>query len=295
MRASCDHRGRGGRFGGVGGRQVATIRFHDHAGYGMDMRYNDFFYGWNTHFTRSVIRQSDGEFAITFRGAFTSNGVDVFGRIDSIAETRFGVTLYEATGLGKNAHTIWTAALAGNNAGAMAYLTSGHDTIVGTRYGDFLSGNAGNDVLHGRGGNDALSGGAGNDRLSGGAGADRLSGGAGADRLAGDAGRDVLTGGSGSDTFIFRAKGDSSAGAARDRITDFSRAEGDRIDLSAFDANDRVAGVQDFAFVGARAFSGKAGELRLANGILAADTNGDRIADFEVAVNAPLGAGDLIL
>lgn len=273
---------------------MATIRFYDHAGYGMDMRYNDFFYGWSTHATPGAIRVTDGEFAITYRGAFTSDGTDIFGRLDSITETRWGLQLYTATGLAKDAHTVWTMAVAEDNAGAMAYLTSGNDSIVGTRYGDVLAGNAGNDLVQGAAGYDNLSGGIGNDRLSGGVGNDRLSGAAGADRLAGDAGRDIMTGGAGGDTFVFRGKGDSIPGAARDQVTDFSRAQGDHIDLSAFDANDRVAGVQDFRFVGSHAFSGATGELHYTNGILAADTDGDRIADLEVAVNASLAAVDFI-
>ena len=257
---------------------MATIRFYDHVGYGIDMRFNDFFYGWNTHATSSVIRETDGEFAITYRGAFTSDGTDIFGRLDAITETRWGLKLYTATGLAKNAHTVWTMALAEDNTGAMAYLTSGNDTITGTKYRDILSGNAGSDYLHGRAGNDYLAGGSGSDKIVGGA------------------GRDAMSGGAGADTFIFTAKTDSAPGAAsRDRIADFSRAQDDHISLAAFDANDKVAGVQDFHFVGARGFSGASGELRYAGGVLSADTDGDRIAELEVAVETPFGAVDLIL
>jgi len=64
--------------------------------------------------------------------------------------------------------------------------------------------------------------------IAGTTGADTLSGTAGADVLIGGGGKDAITGGAGADTFVYRAMSD-----AGDRITDFSAAEGDRLDLSA--------------------------------------------------------------
>ncbi|MGE4239754.1 calcium-binding protein [Ramlibacter sp.] len=154
----------------------------------------------------------------------------------------------------------------------------------------FGKGNGGNNVISGNGlandlsgglGADTLSGGAGADTLTGGDGADVLFGGDGNDAMRGGAGRDVLTGGAGGDTFIF-GQLDSVAGAPRDRIADFSW--GDLIRFENFDANALVAGRQKFSFVGAQQFSGNAGELRFANGLLAGDVNGDRVADFEVEI-----------
>lgn len=86
-------------------------------------------------------------------------------------------------------------------------------TLVGTAGSNGLTGGAGNDTLSGVGGNDTLSGGAGNDVIDGGVGSDLLSGGLGADR------------------FVW-SDGDL-AGGARDTISDFSAAAGDRLDVSA--------------------------------------------------------------
>jgi serralysin len=72
--------------------------------------------------------------------------------------------------------------------------------------------------------------------------------------------------------------------AGRDTISDFRWSEGDVIDLSSIDADTWVGGNQRFDFIGGFAFSGDAGELRFRNGLLQADVNGDRIADFEVAM-----------
>ncbi len=79
--------------------------------------------------------------------------------------------------------------------------------------------------------------------------ADMLIGLAGDDVVTGGAGTDVMTGGAGADRFVFNA-GDSGATAATaDRITDFSRAEGDKIDLSAVDARPDLLLEQHLTFV----------------------------------------------
>ncbi len=74
----------------------------------------------------------------------------------------------------------------------------------------------------------------------------------------------------------------------------------DKIYLGRIDANSQVAGDQAFAFIGAAAFSGAAGELRVfeAGGFqrIEGDTDGDQIADLVIVVNAtaPLGQGDFL-
>ncbi len=79
-------------------------------------------------------------------------------------------------------------------------------------------------------GADTVTGGALRDELLGNGGADRLFGGRGVDLLDGGAGRDRLTGGAGADDFQFT----TALGAGNvDRITDFNRAAGDMISLSA--------------------------------------------------------------
>ena len=73
------------------------------------------------------------------------------------------------------------------------------ENLIGSDYGDTLTGDTRSNILEGGAGADRLDGGAGADRLDGGAGADRLDGGAGADRLDGGAGADRLDGGEGAD------------------------------------------------------------------------------------------------
>ncbi|MEA3013211.1 MAG: hypothetical protein QOD42_1756 [Sphingomonadales bacterium] len=144
------------------------------------------------------------------------------------------------------------------------------------------------DVLRGSNAANRLTGDAGDDRLSGRGGDDILSGGTGADRL---------EGGRGADLFVFRE-----VDAGRDLIADFDSGEGDRIDLSGIDAVPETPFDEDaFLFVGGAAFSGTAGELRVAAATggweVSGDCDGDSRADFTflVASPAPLLAGDFVL
>jgi Ca2+-binding RTX toxin-like protein len=73
----------------------------------------------------------------------------------------------------------------------------------------------------------AINGGGGDDTLIGGVGNDRLVGGSGNDTLIGGRGGNELTGGIGADHFVFKTAQDGA-----DLIHDFSRAEGDKIDVS---------------------------------------------------------------
>jgi len=139
------------------------------------------------------------------------------------------------------------------------------------------TGNTANNVILGNSGNNSLSGGLGDDSLAGGAGNDTLSGGAGADH------------------FIF------ADGGGTDSITDFSSAEGDKIDLVGIDADTTTSGDQAFTFIGNSAFHSVAGELRfavIAGGVaVQGDTNGDGIADFTLNVHgqSSLASSDFLL
>jgi Ca2+-binding RTX toxin-like protein len=86
---------------------------------------------------------------------------------------------------------------------------SGFERVLGSKYGDRLSGDAGADELRGGAGDDVLEGRAGDDRLVGGTGAD------------------TLTGGAGADTFLF-SKGDGA-----DEITDFDPAS-DHLEIHGY-------------------------------------------------------------
>lgn len=110
---------------------------------------------------------------------------------------------------------------------------AGDDTLFGEAGVDRLEGGTGNDTLFGQDGNDTLFGEDGNDTLVGGNnddtlfgqnGADTLNGEAGNDTLVGGADGDTLTGGTGADNFFFETKT-----GATDIITDFNRAEGDKL------------------------------------------------------------------
>jgi len=103
----------------------------------------------------------------------------------------------------------------------------GNDWVVGGKDNDSLSGDTGDDLVYGNVGDDSCFGGDGNDTLRGGQGDDLVVGGAGADYLSGDKGSDTMTGGAGAD--VFHSFGD----AGLDRISDFSVAQGDRLQLDA--------------------------------------------------------------
>lgn len=148
------------------------------------------------------------------------------------------------------------------------------ENVLGSAYNDTITGNAAANALWGMAGNDVLVGGAGADALKGGAGADR---------------------------FVYQAVSDSTA-AARDSINDFSHAEGDRVDLSAIDADGNAAnGNTAFSFLGGGAFTGAGHELRaVASGgvqLVQADLNGDKVADMVIAVTSvtTLVASDFVL
>jgi Ca2+-binding RTX toxin-like protein len=108
----------------------------------------------------------------------------------------------------------------------------GVEALVLAGFGDIAgTGNALANRIDGNVGANAIAGADGADTLNGASDSDTLSGGGGDDLLTGDSGADLLTGGAGADRFVFDDfESDSLRGA--DTITDFSRAEGDRIDLS---------------------------------------------------------------
>ena len=138
-------------------------------------------------------------------------------------------------------------------------------------------------------GNDVLTGNEAGNSLEAGAGNDRLTGNGGNDRLVGGAGTDTLSGGAGSDTFLFAA-GDSGVGAGRDVIADFERGS-DRIDLGQAGAS---------GFIGTRAFTGVAGEVRYASTegltVVELDSDGDGDADFQLELTgvAELDSQDFV-
>lgn len=170
---------------------------------------------------------------------------------------------------------------------------TGNDALYGGTGKDVIYAGAGNDKAYGGSGDDILYGAAGNDALGGAGGRDMLFGGAGTDKLNGGAGADKLHGGSGADMFIFASIKDSTVGAAgRDTIHDFSRKEGDKIDLKGIDASTTAGGNQAFSFIGTETFSKKAGELRYekkgGDTYVFGDVNGDGKADFSIRLDSSI-------
>jgi predicted extracellular nuclease len=174
------------------------------------------------------------------------------------------------------------------------------ENLAGSDFADVLSGDGGDNAIAGGAGDDVLVGGLGADRLFGGIGSDRMTGGDGDDRIGGGAGNDTASGGAGTDRFFFLTLGDISTG---DRITDFRRGEGDRIDLGNVLAEDGSGEPIAFSYIGSGDFTGDGGpEVRVQqfkNGrsVVQFDTNSDGAVDhsFLVISDQPLNQGDFIL
>lgn len=153
------------------------------------------------------------------------------------------------------------------------------------------TGNSGADWI---GGNDAAN------TLNGAAGNDTLRGNGGADVLIGGIGRDFSFGGAGADRFVFSSLGDSTVeDKGRDQILDFSRSDGDLIDLAKIDANGADAGEGSFKLLSA--FDGTHGALTVAaqgtQWLVQGDVNGDKLADFAILVTSAtaLVAADFVM
>ena len=126
-------------------------------------------------------------------------------------------------------------------------------------------------------------GGSARDYLVGNHVSNQLKGNGGDDVINGLGGNDWLWGGAGADEFRFFDN------PGNDTIVDFLSGT-DTIYLTEIDANLGVAGNQAFAFIGAAAFTGAAGQLRSytsgGSNFVAGDVNGDGIADFTIATGA---------
>jgi 6-phosphogluconolactonase (cycloisomerase 2 family) len=164
-----------------------------------------------------------------------------------------------------------------------------------------INGTAGNDTI------DAVSSAAGEllpsalgDDIFGLAGNDTIDGLGGGDILTGGLNKDSLTGGGGGDFFNYDLIAESTKGANRDVIEDFSRGQGDRIDLSGIDAK-TGGGNQAFKFIGVQGFHDQKGELHFVKKagfvLVEGDVNGDGRADFQIQVEdvARLVAADFVL
>ena len=175
-----------------------------------------------------------------------------------------GDTVNENAGAG--ADTVWSAL-------ANYTLTANVETLNLGGSGNFnATGNAGNNTLDGNGGNNILIGGL---------------------------GVDTMRGNLGADTFDFNAILESLAGTSRDIVTDFSTAQGDKIDLSTIDANSTLINDQAFAtdILISGAFTAE-GQLRLVGNILSGNTDSNfATSEFEIQLTGvtSLTGADFIL
>ncbi len=248
-----------------------------------------------------------------------ANDTDVDGDSLSIIAVAMGASPHGTVQLAGGVIT-YTPTVGYTGADSFTYTVSDGTTTaagtvsvtISTMAGSYFNGTAGNDTLdysgrinpqlvNSQGGDDTITGGAGADALNGAAGNDLLKGGGGADNLTGGAGSDTVTGGTGADTFVFGALSEFAPAGQEDLITDFSRADGDRIRLSGVDANANVTGDQAFGWLGTGAFTGVAGQLHYAASgadlIVSGDVNGDGLPDFQFKVLgvSALQAGDFYL
>ncbi len=114
----------------------------------------------------------------------------------------------------------------------------GIENLVGSAYGDILTGDEAANRLDGTDGEDSLAGAGGDDVLIGGDQDDDLDGGAQDDNLAGGAGRDTLRGGGGNDTLIGGADADRlDGGGGRDLVSYVGSGGAVTLDLAALRGN----------------------------------------------------------
>jgi Ca2+-binding RTX toxin-like protein len=207
-------------------------------------------------------------FTVTDNTSGYNEGIDLLSEIEKIS---FG-NIYVANLIGGTTASETLTGLSGKNA---IYADAGNDILNGGSDADLLFGGIGNDTLNGNAGDDALNGDEGTDTLSGGADNDWISGGAGAD---------TLTGGAGADKFRFNQVSDSVYGLA-DLITDYSKLQGDTIDLSAIDAKTGGTANDSFSWLsGALTTNNANGALWMSGNFLYGSTNADVQAEFAVQI-----------
>ena len=180
-------------------------------------------------------------------------------------ETLTFVGIGDFTGVGNDTDNVIT----GGSGNDWLLGGAGNDTLIGGAGNDVLDGGTGNDRMIGGTGDDAYYVDSINDRVlenvgegydtiyssvsytlpanverliltgtadlsaTGNGAANTLIGNSGNNVLIGGGGADILTGGGGADSFVFRQGDLLTAVQTTDHITDFSRAEGDKIDFTA--------------------------------------------------------------
>jgi Ca2+-binding RTX toxin-like protein len=116
----------------------------------------------------------------------------------------------------------------------------------------------------------------------------RIIGNSGSNIIDGSYGKDTLTGGGGLDVFIWSSVDEIGLfNFDPDIVTDLNRAEGDLLHFTLIDANETVAGNQDFTFIGTAPFTA-AGQISWStNGVdtfIQLNTNADPTVDGIIQV-----------
>lgn len=150
----------------------------------------------------------------------------------TIDADRFQVPTKGTASLGKVRALASADSLEGSAEADEVFANQGLDVVYGRNGDDRLWGGKRGDRLYGNDGNDLIKGDYGDDLVVGGAGNDSLGGGLGNDVLNGSEGTDTMTGGQGFDTFALLSPFAAQDVASADRVTDFSREQGDRIALT---------------------------------------------------------------
>jgi Ca2+-binding RTX toxin-like protein len=116
----------------------------------------------------------------------------------------------------------------------------------------------------------------------------RIIGNAGSNIIDGSYGKDTLTGGGGLDVFIWSSVDEIGLfNFDPDIVTDLNRAEGDLLHFTLIDANETVAGNQDFTFIGTAPFTAPGQISWSTNGVdtfIQLNTNADPTVDGIIQV-----------
>jgi Ca2+-binding RTX toxin-like protein len=283
--------------------------------------------GANGEFYPHISALADGRLVVIWRGPNEVRTQIIDARDGLVTGTEDADTLYGHDSVGDEINGLGgDDTLNGLNGDDGLYGGDGDDVLRGGAGADSIDGGAGTDTASyftgsagvsvnlvtglGSGGEaqgdvltgiENISGSQANDSLVGHSGANTLQGWNGNDVLTGSGGKDTLTGGAGADRFVYGSAAQSPVGDGADLITDFSQAQGDRIDLAAIDASTGAAGDQAFTFIGTALFDGVAGQLRYAQSggvtTIAGDLNGDKVSDFHIRLTGTiaLAAGDFVL
>jgi Ca2+-binding RTX toxin-like protein len=187
---------------------------------------------------------------------------------DSYTVDSNGDTVTEGAGEGTDTVKSSVSITLGSNLEKLQLLGTGNINGTGNELANTMTGNSGANMLLGAAANDTINGAGGNDIIEGGA------------------GKDVLTGGTGTDLFVFRDGDFGNTANLADKISDFTPADGDKIDLHFIDSNTLAAGNQGFSFIGTGAFTHVAGELRYqevsGSTYIYGDMDGDGTADMVI-------------